>query len=153
MLRLRFLPLLAAVACVRPVTDPHASGPNVNQWRATIASQQASVFDAAMRVLSDSSYKIADARKDAGIIKTDYRKESDVLRGGAQLKSIFSGSNEPIRLQLLVLAQGRDSCTVTVTGEVLVPNIDRTMALDARQKGWRFVQGVGEAILASAPRP
>lgn len=141
-------------ACVQPqsVADPHAVGLNSNQWRTTVAASPSVAFDAAMRVLTDSSYKIGDARKDAGIIKTEYRKESDVQRGIAQVKTMNGlgrGMNYPIRLQLLVLAQGKDSSTLTITGEEMLENIGKTLPVDARTDQWRFVRGIGEAILAS----
>ena len=69
---------LFSSACVKPVTDPHAVGSNANVWRATLPLPPARAFDAAMRVLTDSSYQLATAVKDAGLIKTAYRKESEV---------------------------------------------------------------------------
>lgn len=94
MSRFALVAALLLVACVPAAqNDPHAVGPNRDQWRVVIPESPSAAFDAAMRVLSDSSYKIAEARKDAGMIKTDYRKESDVERGGAQLRSMMLGPN------------------------------------------------------------
>lgn len=136
-------------ACVRPVTDPHAAGANQNIWRATVARAPGAAFDAAMRVLTDSSYKIADARKDAGMIKTEYRKESEVQRGMRQARTMAVGSNYPVKLQLVVLPQGTDSSTITITGEYMLENIGRTLQIGAREGEWRFIRGIGEAILAT----
>jgi hypothetical protein len=148
------LSIVTATACITPppITDPHATGLNMNQWRATVSGPPSKAFDVAMQVLTDSSYKIADARKDVGMISTDYRKESDVQRGMAQLQTMNVSLNYPIRLQLVILARGSDSSTVTITGEEMLENISRTLPIGARTGEWRFVRGIGDALLATLPR-
>lgn len=134
----------------KPITDPHVAGANKNQWRAILAVPSDRAFSAAMQVLVDSSYQVASATKDAGLIKTAYRKESEVQRGRAQLKTMALGSDYPIRLQLVILPTGKDSSTVTITGEQLLENIAQTMQIPAHENSWRFVRGIGEAIIATA---
>lgn len=141
---------LVAAACTPPaaVNDPHAAGPSNRQWRANVAGSPTAVFDVVMRVLSDSSYKVTDARKDAGMINTDWRKEADVQRGTQQLKTML-GRNTTTRLQVLVLAHGADSSTVVLTGDERLVDIDMVKPIDTYSQAWRLLRGIGEAILAS----
>ena len=150
--RLILFALVTAAACALPsaAKDPHLSGPAQRQWKASVVGSPAAVFDAAMRVLSDSFYKVTDARKDAGIIQTDWRKEADVQRGVQQLKTML-GHNATVRLQLLILPQGRDSSTVVLTGDESLRDIDRVQPVDAYSGAWRLLRGIGEAILATPP--
>ena len=138
---------IAAAACVPPPsTDPHAVGVNQQQWVATVPGAPSAAFDVAMRVLTDSAYPIADARKDAGLIKTRGRKASHVQRGMAQLKSMM-GSDYPITLSVLISPAGTDSSRIAITGEYTLENISQSANITARDKQWPFVSGIGTAIV------
>lgn len=137
-------------ACVPPpVVDPHAAGINQQQWVANVPGSVSTAFDVAMRVLTDSAYPIADARKDAGLIKTGLRKASDTQRGMAQVRSMMGG-DYPVRLSLLLSPSGSDSTRLTITGDYVLENINKSAAITARDKTWTFVDGIGYAIMHAA---
>lgn len=142
--------LLAASACRPPTTiDPHVAGPNGQQWQATFGKPAGAAFDVAMSVLTDSVYRIADARKDAGIIKTEGRKPSEVQRGASQMRSMLL-SDEPIRLNVVIMPRGTDSSRVTITGEYLTGAL--IIPINGGDRRWPFVAGIGVAIEAAAKR-
>jgi hypothetical protein len=137
------------IACVPPAAnDPHAAGPARNQWVATVPGAPSQAFDVAMRVLTDSSYRIADARKDAGLIRTENRKASDVQRGMTQLKTLM-GVDYPVRLSVLVLPAGSDSTRITLTGEYTLENIGKSAPITTTEKTWPLMSGIGNAIIQS----
>lgn len=157
-MRYRLLPaatLLAAAAGVHPtVNDPHATGPHLDRWQATLPGAPAAVFDVAVRVPTDSSYRIADARKDAGLITTAVRKPSDVQRGGQQLRSMLT-SDEPVTLHLVLPPAAGDSTRLTLSGDYAGgPAGDITIPISAYEGKWPLVRRIGEAIAAAAhPAP
>lgn len=151
MKRLVIFAAVMATACVHPViSDPHAVAPTYDRWQATVSGAPSAVFDVAMRVLADSSYRIADARKDAGVITTDYRKPSEVQRGAQQLKTLALSTNDPTRLSLVILPIGSDSTRLTISGDYEMQNIGATNKLTAAEGDhWKLARGIGEAILVA----
>lgn len=148
-MRLALLVILATavVACVpKPVTDPHASGVNQQQWVAVVPRTPSNAFDATLRVLTDSAYPILDARKDAGMIRTGGRKASEVQRGMQQMRSMM-GRDYPVRLSVLLLPAGADSTRITLTGEYTIEEINRSAPITTRDGPWQMVAGIGYAIL------
>ena len=130
--------------------DPHAVGPRHDRWEAVIAQPRPAVFGVALRVLTDSGYVMAQENRDVAAISTADRRSSSAQPGGQQQPGTMPGSDYPIRLSLVLTPLGPDSTRLTITGQYRLENIGATV--NARSDEWRFVRGIGEAILAQLKR-
>lgn len=138
--------LASLAACTpKPVTDPRAAGSRYERWEVTVAAKQADVYSAALRVLTDSAYGLARTDALSGIIETRPRKESDAKPAGGGAFSM----DLPITLRLLISPERGDSSRLSVAGDFApAGNTSPDYQITARTGQWKFVQGIGDAILA-----
>ena len=143
---------LAAALCVgcgvvSGVADSRAVGPRYDRWETVIARPRAAVFDAAVKVLTDSGYVLAQANSGVSAVSTADRKVSSGGRG-AQQPGTPLRSDYPIRLSLVLSEQGSDSTRLSIMGQYRPESSDQRGTVNARSDDWRVVRGIGEAILA-----
>ncbi len=143
----------SCLACttVQTAGDPHAVGPRYDRWEAVIAQPRSAVFDAALRVLTDSGYVLAQVNRDVAAISTADRRVSAAERG-AQQPGTSLDRNYPVRLSVVMSPQGQDSTRLSISGQYRLENINELVTVNARSGEWRFVRGIGEAILAYVGR-
>jgi hypothetical protein len=140
---------------VPKVTDPRAVGPRNDEWAATVATPRADVYSTALRVLSDSAYGIARTDALSGLIDTRPRKESEGQTGSAQARTMILGADWPVTLHVLLSPAAGDSTRISIKGEyqsAASSTSDRMIPIVAYQGEWKFVRGIGEALLARLPR-
>jgi hypothetical protein len=139
---------------VPKVTDPRAVGPRNEEWAATIAAPKADVYATALRVLSDSAYGVAQTDMPSGVIITRPRKESEGQTGSAQARTMILGADWPVTLRLLISPAG-DSTHISIKGDYSHKDLsgkDAAQPIVAYQGEWKFVRGIGEALLARVQR-
>lgn len=142
---MRWLTLLFLIAAV-PVSA-QTVGPRGDRYELRVAKPKAEVYAAALGVLADSSFQINESSLDGGLIRTGWSKPGDTqTKGlGGALKSAL---REPVRIMLLIIPIAGDSTRVTITGDINMERIERTMKISTGDKGnWRILKGVGDAIL------
>ena len=125
--------------------DPRAVGPRHDRWEVVIARPRFSVYQAALQVLADSGYVMAQENTDVAAISTADRKARPVT-GAAAEPGTMPRSDYPVRLSLVLIPYGGDSTRLSITGQYRLEN--RRGTVDARSAEWYFVSGIGEAILA-----
>jgi hypothetical protein len=146
--------LSGCTSMVPKVTDPRAIGPRNDEWAATIAAPKADVYATVLRVLSDSAYGVAQTDMPSGVIVTRARKESEGQSGSAQARTMILGADWPVTLRLLISPAG-DSTRVSIKGDYTHPDLsgkDAAQPIVAYQSEWKFVRGIGEALLARVQR-
>ena len=131
--------------------DPHAVAPRYDRWEAVIAQPRSTVFDAALRVLTDSGYVMAQVNRDVAAISTADRRVTSATPG-AQPPGTSLDRNYPVRLSLVMSRQGQDSTRLSISGQYRLENVNELVTVNARSGEWRFVRGIGEAILAHVNR-
>jgi hypothetical protein len=112
-----------------------------------IARPRSAVFEAGLRVLTDSGYVLAQSSSDLGVISTADRRPRSA-QGEAAGAATPSRSDYPVRLSLVMTPHGADSTRLSITGQYRPNASGRSGNVDARSEEWRFVRGIGEAILA-----
>jgi hypothetical protein len=135
------------VGCARFLaSDPRAAGPNADRWETTIPRARVAVFNAAVDVLRDSGYVLAQENTGVSAISTADRRTRSNARPGLPLDSL-GRSDYPVRLSLVLTPRGGDSTYLSITGQYRTgANAGRLVA--ATSSDWRLVRGIGEAILA-----
>lgn len=139
--------LLIGIGCATTpqVTDPHALAPEYDRWDAAIPGLRAEVFNATLRVLSDSAFQIVRSDPVNGIIETRARTETDSRRGASQLRTTVGDAS--VTLRFLLSQQGTNTTHLIISGSVQTIS-GVTVPLVATDGRWHFLRGVGEAVLA-----
>ena len=123
------------------VADPRAVGSRHDRWESVIPRARSTVFDVAVRTLTDSGYVLAQTNSGVSAISTADRRVKQTPRLPGDPESL--ATDYRIRLSLVLTPIGADSTRLSITGQYRSNN----RSVDARSDDWYFVRGIGEAIL------
>lgn len=146
-LRLSLLSGLLGIACATApkAIDPHALPPAYDHWSAIATASRVQVYNTALRVLTDSAFRISRSDTLNGIIETLPRTQTDVRRGASQLRT--GVEDAPVTLRFLVSTVTSNWTRLTISGDVQTTS-GVSIPLVATDARWHLLSEIGDAVLA-----